>query len=145
MSSDPEISTWKVLIVDDDLDNLGVAAEYLQFIGATVQTAKDGQEGMQALDTFTPTVILLDLSMPNMDGWQMFKKVRDNPETASIPIIALTAHAMPEDRKRAVEAGFDGYITKPFMLDSLVREIKHWFAQAQASRDDPGSREGDKR
>jgi CheY-like chemotaxis protein len=131
MSGDPDFANWNVLIVDDDLDNLGVAEEYFEFLGATVRTAHDGEKGMAALEEFTPTVILLDLSMPNMDGFQMLARVKDNPDTESIPVIALTAHAMPSDRERAMASGFDGYITKPFILSTLLSEIKHWLSQAQ--------------
>lgn len=128
-----ELVGWTILIVDDDADNLGVVAEYLQFLGAAVHTAQDGVEGLAELERCDPTVILLDLSMPNMDGWQMFREVRGDPRWAAVPIIALTAHAMAQDRDRVMDEGFDGYITKPFMLTSLLADLKEWVAKAQAA------------
>ncbi len=126
MDQSSEVSQWRILIVDDDDDNLGVATEYLEFMGATVRTACDGVEGLTALQTFSPSIILLDLSMPNIDGWQMLRQLRADKATATIPVIALTAHAMSDDRDRAIAAGFDGYLTKPFVLTTLLEEIGRW-------------------
>jgi two-component system, cell cycle response regulator DivK len=125
MQPDPNLSVmhWKVLLIDDDLDNLGVAQQYFRFMGAQVEVAKDGIEGLEVLKRYTPTFILLDLSMPRMDGWEMLKQVRQNPETAALPVIALTAHAMAEDRTRVLAAGFDSYITKPIILTTLMSGI----------------------
>lgn len=125
---------WKILLVDDDEDNLGVAEAYLMFLGADVHTAVDGLQGLAALADFHPTFILLDLAMPVMDGWQMFEKLKDDPETASIPVIALTAYAMPQDKQRAKAAGFDGYITKPFVLNTLFEDIKRCLASVKDHR-----------
>ena len=119
--------------MDDDADNLGVAAEFLQFVGADVYTAVDGVEGLSVLERISPTVILMDLSMPNMDGWQMLNRVREQKRTRPIPVIALTAHAMSSDRQRVFEHGFNGYITKPFMLTTLLDEMKHWVAEGQSA------------
>ncbi|MBI5958192.1 MAG: response regulator, partial [Chloroflexi bacterium] len=118
------ITTWTVIIVDDDPDNLTIPKEMLTFLGAQVHTAENGVEGMELLATVKPTFMLLDLSMPKMDGWEMIKKIRANPETAGIPAIALTAHAMSGDKERVLEAGFNGYISKPFMLDTFLEEIQ---------------------
>jgi two-component system cell cycle response regulator DivK len=116
--------SWKVLIVDDEPDNLMIPSEILRFHGAEVHTARDGVEGLKTLQHLTPTFILLDLSMPEMDGWQMHEQIRANPTTAAIPVIALTAHAMHQDRERVLAAGFDGYIAKPFYLATFWREIE---------------------
>lgn len=118
------IASWVVLIVDDEPDNLGVAMKILDFNGAQVHIAEDGVEGLSILQSIAPTFILLDLSMPNMDGWEMLKHIRQNEATAAVPVIALTAHAMAGDEERALAAGFDGYITKPFRLDSFLSDIK---------------------
>lgn len=129
MPGDPEIQGWKILVVDDDEDNRNVASQYLGFLGADVRTADDGEAGLAALASFRPTFILLDLSMPQMDGWEMHRRLRADPATAPIPVIALTAHAMQEDTERAIACGFNGYITKPFLLDSLIADIKSCLAQ----------------
>lgn len=124
MPGDSEVQSWKILVVDDDEDNRNVAAQYLGFLGAEIRTAVDGETGLAALTGFQPTFILLDLSMPEMDGWEMYRRLRADARIAAIPVIALTAHAMQEASDRAMAAGFNGYITKPFMLDSLVSDIK---------------------
>ena len=117
-------SQWVVLIVDDEPDNLTVPKEVLSFYGAKVHTAEDGVEAIQALETMVPTFILLDLSMPKMDGWETLKHIRANPSTARIPVIALTAHAMSGDKERVEAAGFDGYIAKPFWFPTFWAEIE---------------------
>lgn len=131
MSVESDLKQWCILIVDDDADNLGVAAEYLQFVGLTVRTATDGVEGMKVLEAFTPHLILMDLSMPNMDGWQMLKEIRANPKFAAIPVLALTAHAMTHDLERVNSAGFNGHITKPFFLATLLDSVKRWLPHTQ--------------
>lgn len=117
---------WIVLVVDDDIDNLNVAEKVLTFYGAQVHTATDGQDGLEKLREMDdrPTFVLLDLSMPKMDGWEMLERVRKDAELSSLPMIALTAHAMPNDKERTEKAGFDGYIAKPFILTTFMEEIK---------------------
>lgn len=118
------VSTWSVLIVDDEPDNLEVIADTLDFFGAVGKTALNGEEGLVVLENFMPDFILLDLSMPRMNGWEMRKAVKTRPETQHIPIIALTAHAMAGDAERALEVGFDGYITKPVEILSFVESLR---------------------
>lgn len=122
---------WGVLIVDDEEDNLYMAQLTLEFWGADVRVGKNGIEGLKLLETFDPTVILLDLSMPEMDGWTMHKKVREQPKFDNVPIIALTAHAMSYDKSKVMDAGFDGYITKPFMIDSFMEYIRECVERRQ--------------
>jgi CheY-like chemotaxis protein len=121
------ISTWTVLIVDDEPDNRAIAEKVMTFNGAKVYTAKDGADGLRLLETLHPSFILLDLSMPSMDGWEMFKQLRLNPKTSDIPVLALTAHTMAGDRERVMAAGFDGYIAKPFRLATFMNEIMQCF------------------
>jgi len=114
---------WTVLLVDDTPDNLIVAEMALAYHGANVYTANNGHDAIAMLDQLRPTVILLDIRMPDMDGWTMFKLVRENPKHAHIPIIAITAYAMQGDRTRVLEMGFDGYISKPFDVTRLIGDI----------------------
>jgi CheY-like chemotaxis protein len=118
-----DIKDWTVLVVDDEADNLGVAQKVLTYGGAAVHIARNGIEGLSVLESIRPTFILLDLSMPEMDGWEMFRKVRSKENLASVPVIALTAHAMSGDKERVLEAGFDGYIAKPFRINSFMEDI----------------------
>ena len=124
-----DASGWTVIVIDDEPDNVGVARKVLEFSGAKVHTSNNGEEGLALLDHVQPTFILLDLSMPVMDGWEMFKRVRSNPTTEHIPVVALTAHAMSGDRERVLAAGFDGYIAKPFRLSTFMSEILRCFRE----------------
>jgi CheY-like chemotaxis protein len=123
------ISEWKVLIVDDEPDNVKVAQKILSYNGAEVHVARNGLEGLSSLDIITPTFILLDLSMPEMDGWEMLARVRRNNTFKHTPVIALTAHAMSGDRERVIQAGFNGYIAKPFRLNSFLEDIQRCLSQ----------------
>jgi CheY-like chemotaxis protein len=128
MPSD-EMKQWTVLLVDDEPDNLDFTQKMLEFYGAQVYTSKNGIEGLKLLETITPTLILLDLSMPQMDGWEMFRRIRALPQGDKLRVIALTAHAMTTHRKQVTDASFDGYLTKPFRLKELVAEM-HRVVQA---------------
>ncbi|MBE2266968.1 MAG: response regulator [Anaerolinea sp.] len=110
---------WDVLVVDDERDSLEVAARMLKIAGATVTTADNGKAGLEKAQTQQPPFkfILCDLSMPEMDGWELLYLLRQNQGTTTVPVIALTAHAMTGDRERGIAAGFQNYITKP--LDPL--------------------------
>ncbi len=124
-----ETNKWTVLIVDDEPDNRVIAEKVLLYSGAKVHTAVHGEDGLDKLEQLNPSFILLDLSMPVMDGWEMLKLLRSNSVTASIPVIALTAHAMAGDREKVMEAGFNGYIAKPFRLGSFIADIKACFRE----------------
>ncbi|MGJ3237828.1 MAG: response regulator [Anaerolineae bacterium] len=119
-----DVNDWTVLIVDDEPDNLGVAQKVLSYGGADVHIARNGVEGLAILNQLKPTFILLDLSMPEMDGWEMFQRARAQENFSDVPIIALTAHAMAGDKERIEEAGFDGYIPKPFRIKSFMEDIQ---------------------
>lgn len=118
-----DVTTWRVLIVDDEPDNLKLASDLLAFSGAAVTTAETGEQLLVLVDQVQPNVIVLDLSMPVLDGWEVQRRLRAREDMAHVPIIALTALAMPEDMDRARAAGFDGYITKPFRVGSLLRDM----------------------
>jgi CheY-like chemotaxis protein len=118
------VQNWVVLVVDNEQDNISVVEKVLSFAGAKVYSAMNGIEGLNLLETVSPTFILLDLSMPQMDGWEMLEKLRANPIIKHLPVIALTAHAMDGDKDRAMEAGFDGYIAKPFRINTLLATIQ---------------------
>jgi CheY-like chemotaxis protein len=122
MSLTPEISTWRVLAVDDKLENLKLITVVLEHQGATVKTTTNAPQMMSILAEFQPNMILLDLAMPQISGWEIQQQLRSLPEYDDIPIIALTALAMQQDLARAKAAGFDGY-TKPIRVDEMYREL----------------------
>ncbi len=119
-----ELEGWTILLVDDDLDNQALITQALTFYGADMVTAVNGVEGLATLAALKPTCILLDLSMPVMDGWAMLEQLRLSSDNQNIPVIALTAHAMQGDEERVINAGFDGYIAKPIDLDSFLDALK---------------------
>jgi CheY-like chemotaxis protein len=123
-----EPSTWKVLIIDDNADNLGVASQLLSFLGAEVHAAQSGQEGLEILENMEPTFVLLDLTMPGMDGWDVLNVIRANPKNVATIVIALTGHAMEGDLEGIRAAGFNGYITKPYMMATFLSRIKEILA-----------------
>lgn len=118
-----DIKTWRVLIVDDEPDNLQLASELLEFNGATVAQAGTGSRSLEMVDEFGPNLILLDLAMPGMDGWEVHHRLRARPDLDDVPIVALTALAMPEDAARVKAEGFNGYVTKPFRVGQLIENL----------------------
>ncbi len=118
-----EPSTWRVLVVDDEPDNLKLAADLLEFLGATVAQARNGQQALDLVDQFKPNLILLDLAMPEIDGWQIHQRLRARPEFDLVPIVALTALAMAADAEKVRAAGFDAYITKPFRVRAMIEQL----------------------
>lgn len=115
-----QVKDWVVMLVDDHIDNTVVAQTVLEFYGATVHTARNGRECLRLMETIRPTVILLDLSMPVQDGWETLRTIRRTPQTAHIPVIAITAHAMADDRQRVLSAGFSAYLAKPYDVNALI-------------------------
>ncbi len=136
MSNTDQIANWEVLIVDDDLGTREVIAHTLSFYGATVHTANNGSEGLALLENISPTMILLDLSMPEMDGWNMLREVRRNPTLEHIPIVVVTAHAMVGDRERVLASGFNHYIPKPFTMQTLLTSLISYIESARAPSKD---------
>ena len=103
----------KILYVEDNDDNVYVVRTRLTRVGHTVLVAVDGQRGLDMAKTERPDLILMDLSLPEIDGWEATRRLKAAPETKNIPVIALSAHAMAGDREKALEAGCDDYDTKP--------------------------------
>ncbi len=127
------INSWHVLLVDDEPDNLEVVAETLEYRGAEVRTALNGLEALTVLQDFMPNLIIADLSMPQMDGWELRTRIKNNPEFQNIPLLALSAHAMIGDKERALAAGFDGYLIKPVNIHTLVDDIRMAAQETQKS------------
>ena len=113
----------KILIVEDNDDSRDMLARRLERRGFTVVTAVDGAEGVSAATRELPDLILMDMSMPVLDGWEATKLLRNTAETAAIPVIALTAHSMPGQREKALEAGCNDYDTKPVDLPRLLQKM----------------------
>lgn len=117
-----------ILIVDDNEVNLRLAHWLLSSEGFNVRVAKDAEEAFVVLDSFHPRLILMDLQMPGMDGLTATRKLKADPKTREIIVIALTAFAMSGDRERALEAGCEGYVTKPIDTRTLPGLITGYLA-----------------
>lgn len=118
------MSEHKILLVEDNEDNRLVYRTILDHFGYTVLEAADGEEGIRRARADGPDLILMDVSIPKIDGWEATRQLKADPSTASIPIIALTAHALATDRAKAQEAGCDGYLAKPVEPRRVVEEVQ---------------------
>jgi len=113
----------KILYVEDNDDNIFVVYRRLSRWGHTVLIARDGREGVAMARSELPELIVMDLSLPALDGWSATRILKTAPETKEIPILALTAHAMAGDREKALAAGCDDFATKPVDFDQLRAKI----------------------
>ena len=113
-----------VLVVDDSPDARGLYGEYLEYLGFRVETAEDGAQAIQSAQREWPAIIIMDLAMPVLDGWQAIKRLKGDPVTADIPIVALSAFTFGEEPKRAREAGADLCLSKPCLPSQLARVIR---------------------
>jgi len=123
----------KILIVEDNEMNRDMLSRRLVRRGYEVATAVDGQEGLTAAASERPDLILMDMSLPVIDGWEATRRLKANAATSTIPVIGLTAHAMTSDRDKALAAGCDDYDTKPVELPRLLAKIEALLGQAGRS------------
>jgi CheY-like chemotaxis protein len=114
----------KILLVEDNEMNRDMLSRRLLRNGFDVIMAVNGQEGIDLATSQTPDLILMDMSLPVLDGWDATRQLKANPATAGIPVIALTAHAMESDREKALAAGCDDFDTKPIELPRLLGKMK---------------------
>jgi len=114
----------KILYVEDNEDNVYVVKSRLTRAGFTILIAADGEQGVAMASTEQPDLILMDLSLPVLDGWEATRRIKAAPETKHIPVVALTAHAMAGDREKALAAGCDDFDTKPIELPRLLQKIR---------------------
>ena len=116
----------RILIVEDNEDNQDLMRFLLERAGYEVTTVENGREGIEAARRDNPDIILMDLSLPELDGWSAAREIKADPVLAKIPLIAVTAHTLAGDRRKALEAGFDSYISKPInihMFDVTVGKV----------------------
>jgi CheY-like chemotaxis protein len=112
-----------VLLVEDDEDSQYVYRVILENHGFEVATADSGHEGLRLARERRPNVIIMDVSIPGIDGWTLTERLKRDPETAQIPVIVVTAHAFPEDRRRAEGIGCEGFLTKPCEPRRVLEEV----------------------
>jgi CheY-like chemotaxis protein len=121
-----------VLVVEDDWMHRDFLVRLLQIKGYIVRAAIDGESAMSALQSHVPDAVVLDLGLPGISGYQVARLIRTAPETAGLPIIALTAYALDEDQHRATLAGCNAFETKPVDLDSLAAKLESLIAERSA-------------
>ena len=129
-----------VLIVDDYDDNREMYSSYLEFAGMRVAEAVNGKEALAKTAELMPDLIVMDLSLPGIDGWQATRMIKDDPRTRDILVLALTGHALEGASQGARAAGCDGFLTKPCLPEDLCREIERMLAAAAAARSTAKSR-----
>jgi two-component system cell cycle response regulator DivK len=120
----------KILLVEDNEMNRDMLSRRLERRGYEVAIAVDGRQGVELARSEAPDLILMDMSLPVMDGWEATRRIKSAPETRAIPILALTAHAMKGDEDQARAAGCDDFDTKPIELPRLLGKIEHWLSRA---------------
>jgi CheY-like chemotaxis protein len=115
----------KILVIEDNEMNLQMISRRLSRLGHEVLGARDGAAGIAVAEAEKPQLIFMDMRLPVLDGWETTRRLKANPATKKIPVIALTAQAMSDDRAKALAAGCDDYLSKPVELPLLIEKIKH--------------------
>lgn len=123
------MSGKRILVIEDNMDSYQLVKFVLEKKGHETLLAMNGRDGVNAAIKQKPDLIIMDLAMPMMDGWIATEKLKAEPATKNITIIALTAHALPADRMRAMDAGCSEYITKPINLQRFMETMEHWLGR----------------
>lgn len=116
-------STWRVLVVEDEFDSVQMVSKILQHHGARVYVAQDGHECMALIKEINPTFVMMDLALPEMDGWETLQQIRSQPEIANLPVVAITAYHSVSVEEDAAAAGFNAYFPKPLDISSIVSQL----------------------
>jgi len=131
-----------VLVVDDFEDNRAMYVEYLEFQGFRVAEAVNGEEAVARTKALHPAVVVMDLSLPVMDGWEATRRIKADPTTAKICVIALTGHAEPAHAKKALDAGCDDFVPKPCLPENLLARIRQHLPPAPETSREPSAARG---
>jgi len=116
--------THVILVVEDNERNLKLLRDVLEYAGYDVRVARTAEDGITSAVSEPPDLVLMDLQLPGIDGMEALRRLRASPRTAAIPVVAVTAQAMKQDRERALEAGFDGYIEKPISVRAFPDQVR---------------------
>jgi two-component system cell cycle response regulator DivK len=125
--------TDKVMVADDDFDNRTIAQEALEAAGYDVIVAANGIEALEKASVERPAVLLLDLSMPKLNGWEVAKRIREMPQLSGMAIVAFTAHALVGDELKAKASGCDDYISKPCLPKEVVQKVASWIGRKETT------------
>ena len=118
------MSARRILVVEDNPTNLKLVRDVLTYSGYEVIEATTGEDGVRLAEELVPDLILMDLQLPGIDGAEALRRIRSGPRDIGVPVIAVTAFAMDDDRRRAFESGFDGYVEKPLSVHLLRQQVE---------------------
>jgi len=124
----------RILVIEDNPTNMELTGYLLNAAGYTFLAATDGAQGLEMIRRERPDLILCDLQMPVLDGYEVLRQLRIDAPLASIPIVAVTALSMPGDQRKVLQAGFDGYISKPIDPETFVTQLETWLAPDKRTR-----------
>jgi two-component system cell cycle response regulator DivK len=127
------VTVATILVVEDNERNLKLVRDVLQFAGFDVVAASSAELGVAMAIEQPPDLVLMDLQLPGMDGTEALRQLRDSPRTRSVPVVAVTAFAMKDDRERALNAGFDGYLEKPISVQALPAQVRSFLPSEEVS------------
>jgi CheY-like chemotaxis protein len=125
----------KILIVDDEAHIVMILKDSLEFSGFQVMTASDGMEALERIAQEIPDLVVLDIGMPRLDGWEVCRRLRQDPKTKELPVIILTAYAQTADQRKGIQLGADRFVTKPCDLTYLVEEINSLLSKKAEKQD----------
>lgn len=114
---------WRVILVDDDYDSVRMVTKILTYHGAEVHVARNGEQCLELLGAIQPSIVVTDLAMPDMDGWQTLNAIRSSAQTAHIPVVAITSYDSVQVAEKVTEVGFDAYFPKPLNPRSFVQSL----------------------
>jgi two-component system cell cycle response regulator DivK len=120
--------THVILVVEDNERNLKLVRDVLEYVGYDVREARTAEDGIALAVKEPPDLVLMDLQLPGIDGMEALRRLRENVRTADIPVVAVTAQAMKQDRERALEAGFNGYIEKPISVRAFPDQVRSFLS-----------------
>ncbi len=126
----------KILIIEDNEENLYMETFLLEKHGYEVVGVMDGREGLEAAGRIKPALIVLDIQLPSMDGYEIARRLKGQPDTRDIPIVAVTSYAMPKDRAEIIASGCEGYMEKPIDPDTFVSELERYLPTSPPPKDD---------
>jgi two-component system, cell cycle response regulator DivK len=127
------VTPTRILVVEDNLKNRKLVRDVLRHSGYEVIEAITGEDGVRMARDLAPDLILMDLQLPGIDGAEALRRIRAEPQTRQVPAVAVTAFAMPEDRQRAFDSGFNGYVAKPISVRSLPQQVHDFLTLGHVS------------
>jgi two-component system, cell cycle response regulator DivK len=122
---------YVILVVEDNERNLKLLRDVLEYAGYDVRVARTAEDGISLAASEPPDLVLMDLQLPGIDGMEALRRLRESPRTADIPVVAVTAQAMKQDRERALEAGFNGYIEKPISVRAFPDQVRSFLTEGK--------------